>query len=169
VPELSHRDRFILEAVHGWLLLNNPAEARRELASVSADVRGHPEVLLKEWEILAHEKRWDDAVALADRIIARAPETPEGCIKKAYALHELKRTQEAWDCLHPLSSRFFDQWIIPYNLACYACQLGRKNEALVWLRRAFKLGDEKQLRTMALEDPDLTPLREEIARLAARS
>jgi len=48
--------------------------------------------------------------------------------------------------------------MIAFNLACYACQLGRLEEAREWLRKAMDLGDEKEIKTRALDDPDLEPL-----------
>ncbi|HZO84674.1 MAG TPA: hypothetical protein VFC26_05645, partial [Verrucomicrobiae bacterium] len=50
---------------------------------------------------------------------------------------------------------------IPYNLACYACQLGRINDSRQWLKRALSVGGKK-IRSLALEDPDLQPLWDEI-------
>ena len=45
-----------------------------------------------------------------------------------------------------------------YNLACYECQLGRLAEAKRWLVAAFELGNPRQTKLMALDDPDLRPL-----------
>ena len=44
---------------------------------------------------------------------------------------------------------------IRYNLACYACRLGRLKEAWEWLEDAFELSDANQVKLMALDDPDL--------------
>jgi hypothetical protein len=55
--------------------------------------------------------------------------------------------------------------IIPYNLACYACQLGRLKNAWGWLEEAFEVGDSKALKLMALDDPDLEPLWAEIGKI----
>ena len=51
---------------------------------------------------------------------------------------------------------------IPFNLSCYACQMQKLEEARVWLRRALKIGDKAKIKEMALDDPDLRPLWEEI-------
>ena len=55
--------------------------------------------------------------------------------------------------------------VIPYNLACYACQLGNLKEARQSLEKAFALGDSKQLKLMALDDPNLEPLWKEIGKM----
>jgi tetratricopeptide (TPR) repeat protein len=76
----------------------------------------------------------------------------------AYALHELKRTEEARAVLLPVADKFTDNHTIPYNLACYECQLGNLKEARDWLSKAIDLAGKDDVRAMALEDPDLEPL-----------
>ena len=73
--------------------------------------------------------------------------------------------QAAWDALLPAADRFPSQLMIAFNLACYACQLGRLEEAREWLRKAMELGDEKEIKTRALDDPDLEPLSARIGKL----
>src|SRR2546425_128141 len=68
-------------------------------------------------------------------------------------------------CLWRRSRRFPSQPMIAFNLACYACQLGRLEEAREWLRKAMDLGDEKEIKTRALDDPDLEPLWANIGKL----
>jgi hypothetical protein len=87
---------------------------------------------------------------------------PRLIIHWAYSLHELKRTKEARAVLLPMADKFPDQYIIPYNLACYCCQLGELKESLQWLGKAIDLAGKKEIRLMALEDPDLEPLRKQI-------
>ena len=53
-------------------------------------------------------------------------------------------------------------WIIPYDLSCYACQLNKLDEGRTWLKKAFKLGDPKEVKLLALADPDLKVLWPEI-------
>ena len=159
---LAPRDRIVLEAANGWLMLGNAAEAMAEFDQISAPGRQSAEALTTLWEIHAQQRKWDAAIAAADSLIAKAKDQPDGYIKRAYALHELRRSQEAWETLHPVSSQFGDNWLIPYNLACYAAQLGRPEDALKWFRKAVRVGDERELRTMALKDPDLEPIRQKI-------
>jgi tetratricopeptide (TPR) repeat protein len=153
---------MLLEAAAGWLMLNNSAEALREFEQVSPAGRKTPQALVTLWEIYAHLREWKKAVRVADQLIQKMDHQPDGYIKRAYALHELKCSQEAWDTLHPISKEFGENWLIPYNLACYAAQLGKPSEALKWFRRALRVGNERELRSMALTDPDLEPIRHKI-------
>ena len=81
-----------------------------------------------------------------------------GWIHLSFALHELKRTQEAYDNLIGVLDAFPDEWLMRYNLACYACQLGNLDEADRWLAGAVLKGDRKRIKRMAKDDPDLAPL-----------
>jgi tetratricopeptide (TPR) repeat protein len=76
----------------------------------------------------------------------------------AYAFHELKKTQEAYDCLIPVIDKFPNEWLMLFNLACYSCQLGKLEEAMQWLEKAGDLAGDKDIREMALDDADLEPL-----------
>ena len=117
-----------------------------------------PEVLELRWLIHAKGNRWNDAVEVARALVRIAPSKSDSFVNLAFALHELKRTAEARDILLPVAAQFPKVWTIPYNLACYAAQLGELSEARDWLAQAFRLGNAKELKVQATDDPDLAPL-----------
>jgi predicted Zn-dependent protease len=151
-----------LEAAQGWLGLRNWREAMAELANIPAEFRSHPDVLQVKWAIHAAAKEWELAVQVAEEIKTARPDSPFGFVHLAYALHEMKRTQEAQDVLLPVLDKFRDEFIIRYNLACYACQLGDEEGAWRWLEESMALTDPEEVKKMALNDPDLEPLRTRI-------
>jgi hypothetical protein len=53
-------------------------------------------------------------------------------------------------------AKFPREAAIPYNLACYCCQLGEIEKAKRYLKKAFKI--DLNWRMAALEDEDLRPL-----------
>ena len=163
---LSHRDAFQVQAAAGWLELGSAVEARQELAEVSPARHDHPDVLEVWWRIFAEEKNWPAALTAAEQVSAADPNRESGWIEQSYALHELGRTDEAYARLVAVAEKFPQAFVIPYNLACYQCRLGNKVKALHWLRGAVQAADAKTIRAMALDDPDLAPLRSEIARLS---
>ena len=165
VQQLEPPDTHHLNAAAGWLDLNNPGEARRELSQLSARHHDHPAALELRWQICAAEKNWTEALEAARQLVQVDAENPSGWIHQSYSLHELKRTQEARDCLLPLVEKFPDLGTVPYNLACYACQLGDLEEARHWLNRAIKRRTKEDIRQAALADPDLKPMWEEIEKL----
>ncbi len=162
MPKLEPPDSHHVSAALGWLELGNPNEAKAELGRLPVDLRECPEALFVRWEIEAKEKDWGNSLETARALIAAAPDEPDGWIKQSYSLHELKRTQEAWDGLAAVEPRFPKVSIIPYNLACYACQLADSAEAMRRLGQAIKLGGKDQIKSMALKDLDLKPLWDEI-------
>jgi Flp pilus assembly protein TadD len=165
VEGIGFPDRHYVDAAEGWLELGDSAEAARELRRLSPAALGHTDVLDLRWRLHAARGQWDSALDVARLVTSVAPERPSGWIHQSYTLHELKRTEEALHLLLPVAEQFPEESIIAYNLACYACQLGDLAGAKIWLERASKGRGKLPLKQMALEDPDLAPLREYITRL----
>ena len=156
---LEPPDSHHLNAAQGWFELGNSIEANAELENIAPDLRSHPLVLDVRWEIYAKEKKWEACVDIGEAMVKAAFDLPEGWIHRSFALHVLKQTQEAADKLEPAADLFPSVWTIPYNLACYACQLGKQGEAREWLKDAFDLApDKKTVKLKALDDSDLEPL-----------
>jgi len=161
--ELSHEEQQTLSAAEGWFELGAPREAESELAGLGSAAKNHPGVLELRWQIRARAKEWDACVDIAKTITQTAPEEALGWVQLSFALHELKRTQEAWANLIAVVEQFPKDVTMRYNLACYACQLGDLPETRRWLKKSFTLGRKKETKQMALEDIDLKPLWAEIA------
>src|ERR1051326_519769 len=162
MKELGLADIRHLEAAHGWLGLKNWREASAEIANISSAFQSHPDVLQIRWAIHAAAKEWELAAQVAESFREAKPDSPFGFVHLAYALHEMKRTQEAQEVLLPAVDKFRDEFIIRYNLACYACQLGDREGAWKWLEKSMALSDPAEVKQMALNDPDLEPLRTRI-------
>lgn len=151
-------DSHHLLAASGWVDLGNIAEAESELEKIDSSLQSHPEILNVRWSILAAAGKWAEAIDLGRTIRDLTPDEPLGWIHLAYGLHELRRTEEAFETLHPVVERFPNCETIPYNLACYCAQLGRLDDARKWLRKAMKLGNSAKIKSMAAQDLDLKPL-----------
>lgn len=162
VADIEPPDTHHVNAALGWLELENPREAAEELKKLSAEADAHPKVMEVWWMIHARQRNWEAALTAARGLIAAAPDNPAGWIDQSFSLHELRRTQEAWDELLPAATRFPKVAVIPYNLACYACQLGHPREAMKWLKIAIKLDGAENVKERASVDPDLAPLRGQI-------
>lgn len=154
-------DSHHLLAALGWLELGLPAEAGEEIARITSENLEHPDVLEVRWEICAAGRRWDTGLQLAERLLEVAPERSSGWIHRAYAMRRAAGggLERAWEALRPAVEKFPDVFVIPYNLACYAAQLGRLEDAWGWLQKAVAAGAQReQLRAMALVDSDLEAL-----------
>jgi len=160
-------DSHHLSAALGWLGLGSAAEAHAELAKVSEEFQHHPATLEVRWTICAHERKWGDALEIARTEIALAPEDASGWLHRAYALRRVNEggLPQAWEALLPAAEKFPEEPVIPYNLACYACQMLQLDLAREWLHRAIAAGNKTELKKMALADDDLKPLWSEIKEL----
>jgi predicted Zn-dependent protease len=155
LKKLQPPDNYHLEAAEGWLELGNHLEANEELERITPLMRAHPFVLEMRWNIYAKAKKWEMAAEVARSLTVMLPDNSFGWIHWAYSLHELKRTQEAWNVLFPMADKFSGEHTVSYNLACYACRLGNLKESLQRLEKAIDLAGEKDIRARALDDPDL--------------
>ena len=158
MKDLEPPDIHFVNAAQGWLELNNPAEAQDELDKVS-DFKSHLIVMELQWQIYARTKAWNKAVDTADAIVTTHPKSPFGWIHLAFALHELRKTADAYEVLKPVLDRFPKEWLMRYNMACYAVQMGRLDEGKTWLEQANAIGDKKEIAELMATDSDLEPLR----------
>ncbi len=164
MEKLGSPDTHYLSSALGWLELGNRAEARLEWARINPEARRLPEVLEVGWLIQAAEKDWAGALETARALIATDPDRSFGWLHQAYALRRVPEggIRAAWNALLPVVERFPKEPTIPYNLACYACQMGWLDEARKWLRQAQRRGDKTAIKAMALADIDLEALWSEI-------
>ena len=162
--KLEPPDTHALSAALGWLELGNARESLAELDRISPGNQNHPGVLEVRWAGLAKLKQWESALAVARKLVEAAPENVAGWLHQAYALRRASGggLPQAWDALLPAADKFPRHLLVAFNLACYACQLKRLNEARQWLQTAQALGDPAEVRQMALADPDLETLWSEI-------
>jgi tetratricopeptide (TPR) repeat protein len=167
MSKLEPPDIFFLAAAVGWMELGVPAEAEAELAKIAAENHCHPDVLEVRWMVLAQAKCWDTALEIARALLKTAPKRSSGWLHQAYSLRRASNggLQQALDALLPACEKFPREATIPYNLSCYACQLQHLEEARTWLHRALKLSNKDKMKEMALGDPDLQPLWDEIREL----
>jgi len=162
IPDIHH-----LRAAEGWLELGDAAEALQELENISPGEKEHPVVLELRFQILAKKNDWDACRDIAGMITQQLPDFAGGWLHLAYATRRATGggEQAAFEILQPVSAKFPEEPTIPYNLACYVCQLGNLAEARQWLKRAFAIGGKKQMKLMALNDADLKPLWKEIPQM----
>ncbi|PWU09939.1 MAG: hypothetical protein C5B50_26450 [Verrucomicrobia bacterium] len=161
---LEPPDSHYFSAAIGWLGLGNVAEAKQELGRISSEHQQHPDVLEARWFICAREERWTEGLQIARWLLEKAPDRSAGWLHQAYALRRVPDggVKRAWEALLPAFDKFPKEPTISYNLSCYACQMRQLEAARVWLKRALVIGGRDAIKRMALADPDLKELWEEI-------
>jgi Flp pilus assembly protein TadD len=164
---LEPPDSHYLRAAIGWMELGLSAEAEQELAQISPAQQRHPDVLGLRWSLFVMQRRWEDALAVAEELLERQPANSSAWVHHAYSVRRASGggLQQAWGALLPAAEKFPDEPIISFNLACYACQLGHLEDARSWLQRAMKIGRRAAIKQMALADDDLKPMWPEIQKL----
>ena len=159
---LEPPDSHYVKAAQGWLELANPQAALEELNQVSPQGRAHPLFLFLRWELYAAWRDWPIAHLLGQYLVELCPQEPLAWLQRSYSLYALKRTAEAFEQLLPAAQQFEGSSTVAYHLACYASQLGFLQEAWHWLDQAIARGEADTVKSMALEDPLLAPLWENL-------
>ena len=165
---LEQSDKFRLSAAEGWIELGCPGDAQAELDEIAAPLRDHPDVIEVHWQLLASQHRWPAALEEGRKLLDLAPDRVTGWLHHAYALRRAPEggLRAAWNALAPALEKFPKIEIVPYNLACYACQLDQLDAARAFFQRALAIGKRKErLKQMALNDRDLEPLWPEISEM----
>lgn len=157
---LEPPDSHHVKAAQGWLTLGDPAEALGELSKVQPESASHPEVLRVRWDVVHQLKRGEEALQVAQRLAEVMPDEAETWVRLANSFYYLERMREAYECAKESLVRFPLNSALHYDLACYACFLGRLDEAEQLLKRSFQLDGAGRLQAWALRDPDLEPLRQ---------
>jgi len=154
--DCAHR----LQIVQGYYELGMIADARSELAEVEAEFK--PSAILIQMRILLllHEKEWNAAYELSEKLRDMEPEGCAGYIHGAYSLHEMKRTREALELLSKGPASLEKEALYFYNLGCYRAALGEVEDARECLHKSFKL--DGRLVAVARKDPDLHALKDSL-------
>ena len=145
-----------LQRCDGFLDLKMIDKARRELEPIGAIHRQSDPFIEAELRLAMADNRWSDATQFARTLNVRRPDEPVFCIQLAYSIRRAESIEAARDILLDAKNRFPKIAVIPFNLACYECQLGHPDEAMVFLEKAFKL--DASFREQASEDDDLKPI-----------
>ena len=156
---LSLEDARHLLAAQGWLELGDAASAGDELEGITSGESTHPAVLQIRYAIYAKRGEWDTAAKVAEELKSLLPDIPGTWINLAYAAR--RKTgggiPEAKQILLTAEAKFPDDFVIPFNLACYCSQLHEFDQAEKWFKKAAAI-DEKTVQEMAADDLDLEPL-----------
>ncbi len=153
---LEHTDLQHLNAAQGFATLGMYEDANAELEEIDAFCRASPEVLEVRVEIYCGAKKWDMMQVVATKLAQHNPSEARWCVSRAYATRRCESIPAAKAILLDAVTRFGDEAIIYYNIACYDCQLGEIESAKERLKEAFKL--QPKYRALALDDSDLEPL-----------
>ncbi len=144
--------RTLTEAV-GYLELGMLQDAWDVLEEIPAEQRHLPPVLHVRLEIYRRMEKYEGMATIAEHLTKVLPEDSQNWISLAYAQRGYLDLQTAEKTLLEAQKRFPEEATIPFNLACYACKMGRLDEAREKLAKAMEM--EPAFKKAALEDEDL--------------
>lgn len=140
----------------GYMDLGMWDRAREELDQVPSAFRQSVPYRQLALRLEVQNNHWMSAANMAESLCKTQPDEAGHWIQFAYVTRRLKGVEAARQILQEAHRRFPREAIIPFNLACYECALGHREEALRYLGQAEALAP--QCRILALEDDDLKPL-----------
>lgn len=152
----TEETRRALRAADGYLFFGLANEALDELNSTPESEQDLPEVLLARNRVLLHLRRWKEVETIAAKGIASHPDRDEFTVQRAFALHKLKKGDEAMDVILSAPEWIRRTGILHYNLACYEAQLGDLKTARQCINVAIQMNEA--MRKNAKADPDLQGL-----------
>src|SRR6516165_6162193 len=146
----------ILAAMALATLTNSPRAD--EKTAKPADKARRP-VSVLEAQSYSRQQDWGKAAAAYEQIVQANPHNGQHWHNYAFALHSLKRYDEAVKAWSKSIEFGFQPATGLYNLACAHSLAGHKDEALAWLQKAVDagFGQEELIRT----DTDLKPIRDD--------
>jgi tetratricopeptide (TPR) repeat protein len=155
-PQLQRR----LLAASGFAELSLFQEAVEELEELPATSKQVPAVLVVWLEVYQRWQKWSEAESVALRLLEIDPEEPAWLIALAYAVRRSRGLPFAHEILSRACENFPNCGTIHFNLACYAAQLDRLDDARQHLGRAIQI--DKEFAAMAKTDPDLEAIRGDV-------
>lgn len=140
-------------------------ESHREMLPLLYRYPDNLDLLQLKWRFAVETLAWDVALEAATSLQKLLPDDAHWWLNRAYALRRADGggLQAAYDFLLPAKGLFAENYVIPYNLACYACQMKMLPLARTHLAAARLMAGEKAIQSMALQDEDLQALWPEIA------
>ena len=153
---LGPSDQQFWQAAVGYVELGMFQDANDQLENIDPFNRAAPEVLAVRIEIYHGLQKWELMREVAKRLFDFQPDNIQWTISLAYATRRANSIEVAKEILLNAESKFPNEAIIKYNLACYFCQTGDIEAAKNYLEQTFDL--DLNWRVAALEDEDLKPL-----------
>ena len=150
-----------LRAAQGYIELGMFVEASDELECIAPEHRSHPVVLAFRYDIYCELEKWTHAEVVARHLVKISPEDSGCWIGWAYATRRCQSIEAAKQILLDAEKLYPQDAQIQFNLGCYASQMENPQEAKRRVAVAVALNDSYRL--LALDDPDLQPLWDDLA------
>jgi tetratricopeptide (TPR) repeat protein len=156
---ISRRDRHRLESAEGYLLLEMPQQALRELDGILRSGFSNAAVRRTRGEALRELRRHEEALVEFEQADELDSDNLTTLMGMAWCLKRLDRLDEAIDAMQRAYRAHPEEPVVLYNIACYLTLADEKEQALSWLGRALRM--EPKLRRLIPDEPDFDRLRDD--------
>jgi hypothetical protein len=137
-----------------------PSGAHAQEATTKSSRQARPGVPAFENAMKAfREGDWAKAVAAYQLIVAANPHEGQHWYNLGFALHSLKRHDEAIKAWEKASELGFQPAAAVYNIACAHAMMGHKDQGIDWLQKALAAGFDQD--ELLATDTDLDSLRDD--------
>jgi len=154
---LSSEDYGRLQAARQALGQKEYSWAKFELDNVSAAGGAHPDVLEAAVDVHSGLNNHAKTVEVARTLIDGGKAIDRGSVWLALAdsLHQLGRTEDAYETLKQFAAHDAQGGLVHYRLAVYACLLGKSDAAKAHFTRAKSTPEGERLKREAMGDERL--------------
>lgn len=154
---LERRRKRHLEAASGYLMLDMPDHALKELQAIGGADAGCFEVYALKGEALRQQRDYEGALQAYLRALNISPDHIEVLFGMAWCYKRLGRLDCAIAAMERAYAAHPRNPVVLYNLSCYWALAGEKEQALSWLGRALRM--DSSLRRLIPEESDFNALR----------
>lgn len=158
-PFSKIRRERALRAAEGYLQLDMPSHALRELGTVSE----WPGSAFQFHKVRGKVRRAleDHALAVVDLELALngEPTDLDVLLSLAWCYKRTERLPQAIAAMQQAYRHHSEEPIVLYNLSCYYALSGDKTQTLSWLGRALRM--EPSLKKLVADETDFDPIRQD--------
>jgi len=135
------------EGINQWCEQGSSKEALRALKSIKPELSKHSNLLTVQMDIYGYFGEWENMFKASCSLVEIAPERLDGWTNRSLALDLMGCTQEAYDLMKAARYKFegdpLENARILFDIARYACALGNRDDASMYLSDCKDLaGDE---------------------------
>ena len=142
----------MLEAARGYLALEMPDHALRELRRIDSSDEDLFEICCLQGESLRQKKEHEEALSAFNRALKERPDDLTVLMGMAWCFKRTGQLPHAISTMEQAYQASPKEPIVLYNLSCYFSLAGDKAQALSWLGRALRM--EPSLRELIPDERD---------------
>lgn len=153
----ASRPKRHLTAAEGYLMLEMPVQALRELSHIPEDDRDSEKYYRLLGQALQLAERYEESLEAYRDAFDRDPENLTTLMGMAWCFKRTDQLPSAISIMELAYQHHSDEPIVLYNLSCYFALADDKTNALSWLGRALRM--EPRLTKLIPEETDFNSLR----------